>query len=616
MISIRRIHSTLLAVDRERVEQVQKIFRDNFAAVADYADKIPDLLDNPAAYPYRAILLVSEDARTRVTGFSLLLHFPEIHVALLDFIATRTDIRGSGLGGALYEATRDMARVIKAKVLYMESLPDDASLVKDPKLLQENRRRLKFYEQYNVAPIVGTAYETPLPGSKWAAPFLLADRLGSEAPLRAADVRKAIRTILEKKYAHLVSPEYVRMVVDSVRQDPVQLRPLRYVRGETNGHPTPSKLLKSFVMVWTEGHRIHHVRERGYVERPARVDALRSALMDTGLFDEMPPRHSGEDAVRAVHDGDFVTYLKAVCEKLHPTRPVYPYVFPIRHPDRRPKDIAVRAGYYCIDTFTPLDRNAYRAAREAVDVAMTAAEEVTRGRRVAYALCRPPGHHAERRSFGGFCYFNNGAIAANYLARQGRVALLDIDFHHGNGAQDIFWKRNDVLTISIHGHPNYAYPYFSGFADERGLQAGLGFNQNYPLPEGADERLYLVALDKALARIQKFRPIFLVVSLGLDILKGDPTGAFTLSGGSLEKIGARIATLNLPTLVVQEGGYSIRNLRTGSRAFFRGMAQALAAIPPSPAKAKPATAAPPAPPAQSPPAPAPSPATKQPPLQA
>ena len=295
---------------------------------------------------------------------------------------------------------------------------------------------------------------------------------------------------------------------------------------------------------------------------------------------------------------------------------VYPYVFPIRHPDRRPKDIAVRAGYYCIDTFTPLDRNAYRAAREAVDVAMTAAEEVTRGRRVAYALCRPPGHHAERRSFGGFCYFNNGAIAANYLARQGRVALLDIDFHHGNGAQDIFWKRNDVLTISIHGHPNYAYPYFSGFADERGLQAGLGFNQNYPLPEGADERLYLVALDKALARIQKFRPIFLVVSLGLDILKGDPTGAFTLSGGSLEKIGARIATLNLPTLVVQEGGYSIRNLRTGSRAFFRGMAQALAAIPPSPAKAKPATAAPPAPPAQSPPAPAPSPATKQPPLQA
>lgn len=582
MIRIRRVHSTLLPVDRGRMEQVQEIFRANFAAVADQADKISDKLDHPARYPYRTILLVSEDSRGRVTGFSLLLHFADIHAAWLDFMATRPDIRGAGLGGALYEATRDMARDIKATVLYMEALPDDASVVKDAAMLQENRRRLKFYEQYGATPIVGTAYETPPAGSRWPAPYLLVDRLGSDAPLRAAALRKAVSTILRQKYADVVTPQYVRMVVESIRQDPVQLRPLRYVRHEANGHLTPSRLMKSLVMVWAEGHRIHHVHERGYVERPARVAALHAALMETGLFDELPPRHSSEEWIRAVHDGDFVSYLKTVCEKLHPTRPVYPYVFPIRRPERRPKDLAIRAGYYCIDTFTPLDRNAYRAARQAVDVAMTAAEELSAGRRLAYALCRPPGHHAERRTFGGFCYFNNAAVAANWLSRQGRVAMLDIDFHHGNGSQDIFYRRNDVLTVSIHGHPNFAYPYFSGFADERGEGPGEGFNRNYPLNEGADEAAYMVVLERAATRIEQFRPTFLVVSLGLDIVRGDPTGAFALSVGSMEKIGRRIALLNLPTLIVQEGGYSIRNLRLGARAFFRGIAAAMdeAATPP------------------------------------
>ncbi len=575
MIRIRRIHSTLLPADKTRVEQVKEIFRQNFSAVAEYADKIPDLLDNPAKYPYRAILLVSEDARHRVTGFSLVLHFADLQIAVLDFIATRADIRGGGLGGALYEATRDLAHAIGAKVLYMESLPDDAGAVTDEKILKENQRRLKFYEQYGVRPIVGTAYETPLPESRWAAPYLLADRLGSEAPLRAADVRKAMRAILERKYADIATPDYVRMVVDSVRQDPVQLRPLRYVRREANGHLAPSRLLKFFALISTEGHRIHHVRERGYVERPARVDALRQALVETGLFDDLPAHHAGEDLIRAVHDSDFISYLKVVCEGLQPARPVYPYVFPIRRPDRKPKELAMRAGYYCIDTFTPLDRNAYRAARSAIDVVMTAAEEVSSGRHVAYALCRPPGHHAERRSFGGFCYFNNAAVAANWLSKQGRVATLDIDFHHGNGTQDIFWWRDDVLTQSIHGHPNYAYPYFSGFADERGAGPGLGYNHNFPLPDGADERLYLVSLDKALSRIVRFKPMFLVVSLGLDILKGDPTGGFRLTPASMEKIGRRIGQLNLPTLIVQEGGYSIRNLRSGSRAFFRGIAEGL-----------------------------------------
>jgi len=312
------------------------------------------------------------------------------------------------------------------------------------------------------------------------------------------------------------------------------------------------------------------------VERPARVTALEQAAMGTGLFTRVSPRHYGDEHIKAVHDADFLAYLKAACEKLPEGTRIYPYVFPIRRPDRRPKDLAVRAGYYCIDTFTPLDHQAYQAARQAVDVALTAADDVLRGRRVAYALCRPPGHHAERRTFGGFCYFNNAAIAAQFLTHLGTVAMLDIDYHHGNGGQDIFYQRSDVLTVSLHGHPNHSYPYFSGFADEVGDGSGKGFNYNFPLPEGTDETLYLQTLDKAIRVIQRFRPMFLIVCVGFDTVRGDPTGSFVLKPSSLRQIGQRIGQLQLPTLAVQEGGYSLRNLRQGVSAFFGGIAQASA----------------------------------------
>ena len=384
-----------------------------------------------------------------------------------------------------------------------------------------------------------------------------------------------MRIILKRKYGHIVPPDYIERVVESVIENPVRLRDPRYHTAES---PTQHKdhRVKAFALVSGDLHTIHHVKDRGYVERPARVGALEQALQPTGLFDPIKPRHYGEDHLRHVHAGDFVTYLKVVCEKLSDKGPVYPYVFPIRRPERRPKELAVRAGYYCIDTFTPLDRNAYQAARQAVDIALTGAEEMLHGRRVAYSLCRPPGHHAERRTFGGFCYFNNAAIAAHYLSAQGKVAMLDIDYHHGNGAQDIFYERSDVLTISIHGHPNHSYPYFSGFSDEIGQGSGAGFNVNFPLPENTDETLYLQTLDKALKQIVRFAPTFLVVCIGFDTMKGDPTGSFVLTATSLRQIGQRIGDLRLPTLVVQEGGYSLRNLRRGAPAFFHGMAKALA----------------------------------------
>lgn len=168
-------------------------------------------------------------------------------------------------------------------------------------------------------------------------------------------------------------------------------------------------------------------------------------------------------------------------------------------------------------------------------------------------LVRPPGHHAERNCFGGFCYFNNAAIAAQHLTSVGKVAILDLDYHHGNGQQDIFYRRDDVLTVSIHGHPNVAYPYFSGFEDERGEGPGEGFNRNLPLPEHQDGPAYRKALGKALTHVAGFQPSILVVPLGLDTAQSDPTGTWSLRAKDFQANGRMIAELALPTLVVQEG---------------------------------------------------------------
>ncbi|MFT5042941.1 MAG: acetoin utilization deacetylase AcuC-like enzyme/GNAT superfamily N-acetyltransferase [Hyphomicrobiaceae bacterium] len=231
------------------------------------------------------------------------------------------------------------------------------------------------------------------------------------------------------------------------------------------------------------------------------------------------------------------------------------------------------AGYWCIDTFTPLDANVWPAARGAVDCALTAAAAVLQGARSAYALVRPPGHHAERRVFGGFCYFNNAAIAANYLSRYGRVAVLDIDYHHGNGTQDIFYERSDVLTVSVHGHPSFAYPYFSGFSDETGRGAGAGFNWNLPLAETVTSDEHRAAVASALKRVAKHRPAYLVLALGLDTAAGDPTGTWPNRAEDFRRLGAMIGSEPYPIVVVQEGGYRVRTLGSNAKAFFAGLAE-------------------------------------------
>lgn len=395
--------------------------------------------------------------------------------------------------------------------------------------------------------------------------------MGQEEGLSRDAAREIVRAILERKYRGVCPPEYVEMVVESFRDDPIKLREPKYIKTA----PLPPRRAiaadKQIVLVINDRHLIHHVEELGYVESPVRIDTILEELDKTGLFNRIAPRHFSERYIKSVHDSQFVDYFKKVCANLGPGESIYPYVFPIRNVARPPKELPVRAGYYCIDTFTPINGNAFLAAKRAVDCALTTAEKILEGYRLAYALVRPPGHHAERRAFGGFCYFNSAAIAAQHLSAYGKVCILDIDYHHGNGAQNIFYKRADVLTISLHGQPRFSYPYFSGFVDERGEGAGKGYNVNIPLPEELDGERYRQSLGEALKRIERFRPQFLIVALGLDTAKEDPTGSWSLEAEDFEAIGKMIGSLRLPTLVVQEGGYDTRVLGINARRFFSGL---------------------------------------------
>jgi acetoin utilization deacetylase AcuC-like enzyme len=324
-------------------------------------------------------------------------------------------------------------------------------------------------------------------------------------------------------------------------------------------------------VVVNQGHEIFHVRERGYVEAPVRIASILEGLKDTVPVNRVPATHFPDSHITAVHDRALVDFIRRCSASMPPGKSTYPYVFPIRNRQRPPKELALLAGYFCIDTFTPINANCWPAARAGADCALTAAQLCLEERRFSYALIRPPGHHAERRAFGGFCYLNNAAIAANFLSRYGRVCVLDVDYHHGNGTQDIFYKRRDVLTVSIHGHPSFAYPYFAGFAGETGEGEGTGFNLNLPLAENASTEDVFKALKTAQARIARFAPHYLVVALGFDMAAADPTGSWKLRAADFTKLGRSIAAMGLPTAFIQEGGYRTRTLGRNAAAFFSGV---------------------------------------------
>jgi len=572
MFRIRRVHDDITPANKEAIAQVQEILRAQFPLLSNRdITKLPEQLRNPLKYRFRSILFVAEGSKGRIIGFALLFHEPALKFCYLDYISAAERRTGGGIGGALYERVRDEALDLNSVGLFFECLPDDPNLSKDPLILKQNAARLRFYERYGARPIINTRYETPLKPGDDNPPYLVYDGLGQDEGLSRDAAREIVRAVLERKYKGVCPPSYVEMVVESFQDDPVRLREPKYIKKAPLPPRRTISMDKQIVLVINDRHLIHHIEELGYVESPVRIDTILKELDKTGLFNKIAPRHFSERYIKTVHDSQFVDYFKKVCAGLAPGQSIYPYVFPIRNIARPPKELPVRAGYYCIDTFTPINGNAFLAAKRAVDCALTAAEQILEGYRLAYALVRPPGHHAERRSFGGFCYFNSGAVAAQYLSAYGRVAILDIDYHHGNGAQNIFYQRPDVLTTSIHGHPSFAYPYFSGFADEKGAGAGKGYNINIPLPEKVDGRRYYQVLSEAVKRITRFRPQFLIVPLGLDTAREDPTGSWSLEADDFEAVGRMIGSLRLPTLVVQEGGYDTRVLGINARRFFTGL---------------------------------------------
>lgn len=572
MFRIRRVYDHTLPIDRDALDQVQEILRKQFSALdGKEIDALPEKLVNPLKYRFRTILFVAEGKRHRVLGFALMNHAPDLNFCYLDFISVKPARNAGGIGGALYERVREEAINLKVCGIFMECLPDDPDLCRDRELLRENRARLRFYEQYGVRPVKNTAYETPLKPGDDCPPYLLYDQLEEKRPPDRDLSRRIVRAILVRKYEAACPAGYIDRVVGSFLDESLRLRPFRYRKNETLPSHGKIALEQRIALVVNDRHDIHHVHERGYVEAPARISSILKGIEKTGLFDRQPVRHFPERFIKEVHERGFVEYLKRVCSSLDPGKSVYPYVFPLRNKTRPPRELPVRAGYYCMDTFTPLNRNAYLAAKRAVDCALTAGNALFEGHRLSYALVRPPGHHAERRVFGGFFYFNSSAVLANYLSKNGTVAVLDIDYHHGNGTQDIFYGRADVLTVSIHGHPSFAYPYFSGFAEEIGEGEGENYNRNYPLPEKMDGKGYRQVLSRALKRIREFSPRFLVIALGYDPARKDPTGTWSLEGKDFYENGRLIGALKLPTVVVQEGGYRSRSLGSNGRLFFRGL---------------------------------------------
>lgn len=321
-----------------------------------------------------------------------------------------------------------------------------------------------------------------------------------------------------------------------------------------------------------------------YSEVALRGVLIAEAVTDAQLGALERPADFGMDPILAVHATDLVELLHGAYERmvhevhggrLRP-RVVLPEVFAVRYrPAQPPVSIWAALGYYAYDTSSPIFARTWEAVYAAAQGALSAANAVSQGERVAYALCRPPGHHASHSMFGGFCYLNNAAIAAQWLARQGaRVAILDVDYHHGNGTQAIFEDRADILTVSIHVDPDEDYPFFWGFHDERGSGAGEGFNMNLPLQKLAGEAEYLSALDTAIAAVRRFAPDSLVVSLGVDTYAGDPVGGFLLEGDSFLRLGERIGGMHLPTVVAQEGGYALDGLGRNVVNVLRGVATA------------------------------------------
>lgn len=323
------------------------------------------------------------------------------------------------------------------------------------------------------------------------------------------------------------------------------------------------------ITVWSDDHRFQRGdteviegRRVPCVERPERAELILGRIREAGLGEVIEAEPFGLEPVHRVHEAAFVAFLRTafdLWQAAYGEGYALPFAWPPRGVrPRLPESLDGQLGYYCFDGATPITSGTWRAASAAVNVALTAQKRVAAGARAAFALCRPPGHHAAQDLYGGYCFLNNAAVAAQAFADGGaRVAVLDLDYHHGNGTQAIFYDRRDVLFVSIHADPLQDFPFFSGYAVERGRGDGEGFTLNLPLPLGTDWPRYEAALEVALGRVTAFSPDVLLVSLGLDTYVGDPIARFALTVEDYARLGRRLARPGLPTLFVLEGGYAL-----------------------------------------------------------
>ncbi len=325
--------------------------------------------------------------------------------------------------------------------------------------------------------------------------------------------------------------------------------------------------------VYCESHRQHLPRGELYggrlvppFENPARMDYVLERLDEVKLGEVIAPESHAMAPILAVHDAGFVHFLETCWDEWTAAEfegDALPTVWPARGMrQREPDSIDGKLGYFALAAETAITAGTWPAARASVDVALSAQSRVAAGARAVFALCRPPGHHAARDLYGGYCFLNNAAIAAQAFLDGGasRVAILDVDFHHGNGTQEIFYARADVLYASLHGDPRHAFPHFLGYADETGRAAGEGCNANYPMPPGTGFEVWGEALADACRRITAYRPDAVVVSLGVDAFKDDPISFFKLESDDYCRVGERVAALGLPTLFVMEGGYAVAEI--------------------------------------------------------
>jgi acetoin utilization deacetylase AcuC-like enzyme len=341
--------------------------------------------------------------------------------------------------------------------------------------------------------------------------------------------------------------------------------------------------------VYSEDHNLHAglLDPRGgeswreSSECPARANNVAGEIREQQFGDIIPPQPFDESKYLRLHAPDYLAFLKTVWDDWVDSGENSPNARPdtfvgagMRYADTR--SVVGRLGRYSFDATTPFVAGSWQAIRASANVALTGAELIKGGDRHAFAACRPPGHHATETYCGGYCYLNNNALAAQSLLDGGasRIAILDVDYHHGNGTQSLFYRRNDVLTISLHADPALEYPHFLGYADEPGEAEGHGFNLNFPLDFGTGWDIYETALRNALSHIERFSPDALVVALGLDTFSGDPTTHFDITTDDFERMGATISILGLPTLVVLEGGYSVEWIGRNTVRFLSGLESA------------------------------------------